>query len=126
MEISQRIYVQYLSDDYLGTTGEVFRITSAEDDEVDRTAESPDIFERNGLFYVTAFNTCGFCNGSLAVVYRSDNISGPWTRQVISERTCGGQIGSVTTIESGDETTYLAPVDLWGMPEFEMIGMCTY
>ncbi|KAL8286989.1 hypothetical protein RQP46_003995 [Phenoliferia psychrophenolica] len=70
----QRMYAQYLTDDYLNTTGQAFRIASAADDEVDLSQESPDIFLKDGLFYVTATVTCGTCNGTLAIVYRSASL----------------------------------------------------
>ncbi|KAL8277380.1 hypothetical protein RQP46_010220 [Phenoliferia psychrophenolica] len=110
----QRTYIQYLTSDYLNTTGEAWRVASPADDEVDLSTESPDIFTRNGMYYVTATNTCGFCNGTLSIVFRSSSIKGPWTRQIISADGCGGQMGSLLPIKApSGGTTYLASMDRW-------------
>ena len=89
-------------------------VISAAADLVDYEAESPDIFKRGDFYYITASNTCGFCTGTLLVVYRSKSISGPWTRQIISADTCGGQSTGVLTLQSsnGAATNYLHQADL--------------
>ena len=110
----QSIYVQKLTPDMLNTTGAAYHVLT-NSDLVDMEAESPDIFKRGDYFYVTASNTCGFCTGTLLVVYRSKNISGPWTRQIISDDTCGGQTTGVLTLPAqyGGSASYIHTADLF-------------
>lgn len=111
---SQRLWAQYLTDDYLDITGDAWRVTSAADDDADRSTESPDIFFKDGNYYVTATNTCAFCNGTLSLIYRSPSIEGPWKRQLLSPDGCGGQLGSYLPIKSSKGVmTYLGFGDQW-------------
>jgi hypothetical protein len=98
----------------LNTTGSVSHVISAAGDLVDFEAESPDIFKRGDYFYITASNTCGFCTGTLLIVYRSKTLAGPWLRQIISADTCGGQSNGVLSLPSpsGGATSYLHISDL--------------
>lgn len=82
-------------DDFMNTTQISYNVTSPAFDLVDQEAESPDIFKRGDTFYVAASNTCGYCNGSIGLLYRSNNIQGPWTRQIISGYSCEGQLEGV-------------------------------
>lgn len=111
----QNIYFQELTPDMKNTTGNATLVTSAAEDLVDNEAESPDIFKRGDFFYVTASNTCGFCTGTVLVVYRSTSITGPWKRQIITGDTCGGQTTGVLTLPSPDgaSTSYLHVADLF-------------
>lgn len=97
------------------TTWSVGHVISAASDLVDMEAESPDIFKRGDYFYVTASNTCGFCPGTLLILYRSKSIAGPWQRQIISGDTCGGQSTGVLTLPDpkGGHTSYLHVSDLF-------------
>lgn len=63
----------------------------------------------NSNLDVVASNTCGFCSGSIGVVYRSESLAGPWQRDVISAYTCGGQVEGVLplTDPATNETTYV-------------------
>ncbi|PQE24045.1 glycoside hydrolase family 43 protein [Rutstroemia sp. NJR-2017a BVV2] len=116
----QSIYLQQLTPDLTNTTGDVTHLTPV-GDLVDYQAESPDIFFRNGYYYVSASNTCGFCQGTLLIIYRSRSITGPWTRQIISADTCSGQTTGVLTIPSctdsnGNSTAaYIHQADLFGI-----------
>lgn len=58
---------------------------------------------------VVASNTCGFCSGSIGVVYRSASLSGPWERDIISAFTCGGQVEGVLPLTDPvtNQTTYV-------------------
>lgn len=106
------MYMQQLTPDFLNTTGPVSHVISSADDYVDNEAESPDLFYRAPYWYVTASNTCGFCTGTLLVVYRSTTpMTGPWTRQVVSGDTCGGQSTGVLTLSTTSGTTYLHQAD---------------
>jgi hypothetical protein len=111
----QSIYVQKLTSDMRNTTGEAYHVVSAAKDLVDFEAESPDIFQRGDYFYITASNTCGFCTGTVLIVYRSKSLAGPWLRQIISADTCGGQTTGVLTLPSplGGPTSYLHVADLF-------------
>lgn len=70
-------------DDFMNTTRLSYPVISAAADAIDQQTESPDIFKRGDTFYVVASNTCGFCNGTLALLYRSNSIQGcgvsPWS-----------------------------------------------
>ncbi|PQE04343.1 glycoside hydrolase family 43 protein [Rutstroemia sp. NJR-2017a BBW] len=116
----QSIYLQQLTPDLTNTTGNVTHLAPV-GDLVDYEAESPDIFFRNGYYYVSASNTCGFCQGTLLIIYRSRSITGPWTRQIISADTCSGQTTSVLRIpshaDSNDDSTaaYIHQADLFGI-----------
>lgn len=79
----------------MNTTGVSYNVSSPAFDLIDQEAESPDIFQRNGTYYITASNTCGYCNGSIGLIYRSKTIQGPWTRQIISGDSCRGQVEGV-------------------------------
>ncbi|KAL5326988.1 hypothetical protein ACEPPN_004677 [Leptodophora sp. 'Broadleaf-Isolate-01'] len=110
----QSIYVQKLTPNMRNTTGTAYHVLT-NSDLVDMQAESPDIFKRGDYFYITASNTCGFCTGTLLVVYHSKNISGPWTRQIISADTCGGQTTGVLTLPApnGGASSYIHSADLF-------------
>ncbi|KAL2074477.1 hypothetical protein VTL71DRAFT_8255 [Oculimacula yallundae] len=110
----QSIYVQKLTPDMHNTTGTAYQVIT-NSDLVDMEAESPDIFKRGDYFYITSSNTCGFCTGTLLVVYRSKTISGPWKRQIISADTCGGQTTGVLTLPTpdGGPSTYIHSADLF-------------
>jgi hypothetical protein len=111
---NQSIYFQELTPTMLNTTGSVSHVVSAALDLVDFEAESPDIFQRGDYFYISASNTCGFCTGTLLIIYRSKSIAGPWKRQIISADTCGGQSTGVLSLPSpsGGPTSYLHIADL--------------
>ena len=79
----------------MNTTQVSYPVTSPAKDLIDEEAESPDIFKRGNTFYVAASNTCGYCNGSIGLLYRSDNIQGPWTRQILAGYSCNGQLEGV-------------------------------
>lgn len=112
---NQSIYAQQLTPDMRNTTGLVHHVISAANDLVDFEAESPDIFKRGDHFYISASNTCGFCTGTPLIFYRSKSLVGPWTRQIISDDTCGGQSTGVLTLPSptGGQSSYLHIVDLF-------------
>lgn len=109
----QSLYIQQLTNDFMNTTGNATNILPV-GDLVDYQAESPDIFYRNGYYYVSASNTCGFCQGTLLIMYRAKDITGPWTRQIISSDTCGGQTTAVLTIPSstGGDAVYIHQADI--------------
>ncbi|XMA08174.1 hypothetical protein WAI453_000965 [Rhynchosporium graminicola] len=94
-----------------GTTYQV--ITNG--DLVDIEAEYPELWKRGDYLYITASDTCGFCTGTLLVVYRSRNISGPWKRQIMSADTCGGQTTGVLTLHApnGGPPSYIHMADLF-------------
>lgn len=48
----QAIYLQKLTSDYLNTTGSAYPVRTSGDDLVDEEDESPELFVRNGLYYV--------------------------------------------------------------------------
>lgn len=110
----QSIYLQPLTPSLTNTAGSPTHVISAAGDLVDYEAESPDIFKRGDYFYVSASNTCGFCTGTLLVIYRSKSIQGPWQRQIISADTCGGQSTGVLTLPNpnGGATNYLHQADI--------------
>ncbi|RDW89646.1 hypothetical protein BP6252_01678 [Coleophoma cylindrospora] len=122
----QSIYVQELTADLKNTTGDAFQIMPV-GDLVDNEAESPDIWQRGDYFYVTASNTCGFCTGTILIVYRSTSIQGPWQRQIISADTCNGQTTAVLTLpsSSGGPTTYLHQADTFGDSPGAITGIRT-
>lgn len=111
---NQSIYFQELTPSMLNTTGSVSHVVSSAVDLVDFEAESPDLFKRGDYFYISASNTCGFCTGTLLVMYRSKSMAGPWQRQIISADTCGGQSTGVLALPSpsGGATSYLHIADL--------------
>ncbi|KAL9062784.1 MAG: hypothetical protein Q9157_008634 [Trypethelium eluteriae] len=112
---NQSIYMQQLAPDFLNTTGEAYHVLPT-DDLVNYEAESPDIFKRGEYFYITASNTCGFCTGTVLVVYRSKSIRGPWERQIVSGYTCGGQTTGVLNLPAPygkGMATYLHQADLF-------------
>lgn len=109
----QSMYAQQLSPDMRNTTGSAYHVVSAAGDLVDYEAESPDIFQRGDYFYITASNTCGYCDGTLLILYRSKSLAGPWVRQIISADTCGGQSNGVLTLPSPlGPTSYLHVADI--------------
>lgn len=110
----QSMYLQQLTPDMRNTTGNVSHVISQAGDLVDYEAESPDIFKRGDWYYVVASNTCGFCTGTLLIVYRSKSLAGPWLRQIISADTCGGQSDGVLVLPSpsGGPTAYMHVADL--------------
>lgn len=109
----QSIYVQQLTNDFMNTTGNVTNVFPV-GDLLDFEAESPDILYRNGYYYISASNTCGFCQGTHLAKYRAQEITGPWTCQVISGDTCGGQTTAVLTIPSstGGDNVYIHQADI--------------
>lgn len=117
---NQSMFVQQLSPDFKSTTGVAHHVLS-NGDLVDYESESPDIFYRNGYYYITASNTCGYCTGTLLLLYRSKSITGPWTRQVLSGDTCGGQSDGIIPITTSSGTTYLHQSDLYGSSPFAAI-----
>lgn len=107
--IFQTLHVSPLTDDFLNTTQTSTNVTSAAFDLLDQEAESPDLFVRNGIYYIVASNTCGFCNGSIGLVYRSESLDGPWERDIVSAYTCGSQVEGVLPLTDSvtNETTYV-------------------
>ncbi|KAI4753143.1 Arabinanase/levansucrase/invertase [Aureobasidium sp. EXF-3400] len=93
--IFQNMHASKLTSDFMNTTRVSWPVSSAAGDLIDNEAESPDIFKRGNTFYVAASNTCGYCNGSIALLYRSDSIQGPWTRQILEGYSCNGQVEGV-------------------------------
>ena len=93
--IFQTLHISPLTDDFMNTTLVSYNITSPSFDLIDQEAESPDIFKRSGMYYVAASNTCGYCNGSIGLLYRSKSIQGPWTRQIVSGYSCEEQFEGV-------------------------------
>jgi len=79
-------------------------------DLIDQESESPDIFQRNGMFYIAASNTCGYCNGSIGLLYRANSIRGPWTRQIIAGYSCDGQVEGVLPLTNPQTG---AVTDVW-------------
>lgn len=108
-QVYQTLHISELTPDFLNTTGVSYPISSNASDLVDQQAESPDIFKRGNYFYVGGSNTCGYCNGTLALMYRSKSIQGPWTRQILAGYACNSQFEGVTPLAdpSTGETTYL-------------------
>ncbi|THX13944.1 Arabinanase/levansucrase/invertase [Aureobasidium pullulans] len=111
-QVYQTLHISELTDDFLNTTGVSYPVASnatAELDFVDQQAESPDIFKRGDYFYIGGSNTCGYCNGTLALLYRSESIQGPWTRQILAGYGCNSQFEGVTPLvdPTAGETTYL-------------------
>jgi hypothetical protein len=108
-EIQQTIHISELTDDFMNTTQVSYNVTSSNFDLVDQEVESPDLFVRNGTFYVAASNSCAYCDGSIGLLYRSDSIEGPWTRQIISAYSCNGQVEGVLTLvdPTTNETSYI-------------------
>ena len=107
--VFQTLHISPLTDDFMNTTLVSYNITSPAFDLIDQETESPDIFQRDGMFYVAASNTCGYCNGSIGLMYRSATIQGPWTRQIISDYSCNGQVEGVLPLTNAEsnETTYV-------------------
>lgn len=107
--------LQELTADYTNITGPTWTITSAANDEIDRSSEAADLWERDGMVYWTGSATCGNCNDGIMIVYRTDNIrSNVWTRQIISGNTCGGQTaGVLVTTNSAGEQNFVVAADLW-------------
>ena len=106
-----------------------YDVKSDANDLVDNQAESPDLIYRNGIWCkacifpsrqrheiannlildVFASNTCGYCSGTLATVYWSSSIQGPWKRQVLSGDSCNSQLEGVLPLVNPKtkETTYV-------------------
>ncbi|KAF2663808.1 Arabinanase/levansucrase/invertase [Microthyrium microscopicum] len=107
--INQSMYISKLNDDYTSTDLNGRLIASDKGfDLIDNEAESPDLFFRNGWFYVSASNTCGNCNGSIGLLYRAKSIDGPWIRQILSGDSCAGQVEGVFPVNTGSgEPTYV-------------------
>lgn len=89
------MHASKLTADFMNTTRVSWPVVSQANDLIDNEAESPDIFKRGNTYYVAASNTCGYCNGSIALLYRSDSIQGPWTRQILEGYSCNGQVEGV-------------------------------
>lgn len=106
--IFQTLHISELTSDFTNTTRVSYPVKSSAFDLIDQEAESPDLFVRNGIYYVAASNTCGYCNGSIGLLYRSKSIKGPWTRQIISGYSCDGQVEGVLPLkDSYSETTFV-------------------
>ena len=92
----------------MSTTGVSYPVNSTAFDLIDNEAESPDLFYRKGQYYISASNTCGYCNSSIGLLYRSSSIKGPWTRQILSGDSCGGQVEGVLPLtHPGGKKTFL-------------------
>jgi len=98
--IFQTLHISELTSDYTNTTQVSYPVRSTANDLIDQETESPDIFMRDGIYYVAASNTCGYCNGSIGLLYRSGSVQGPWTRQIISGYSCDGQIEGVLPLNN--------------------------
>ena len=107
--IFQTLHISQLTSDFKNTTLQSYAVASPAVDLIDQEAESPDLFQRNGYYYVAASNTCGYCNGSIGLVYRSKSIQGPWTRDIIAGYSCNGQVEGVLplTNPSNGQTSYV-------------------
>jgi len=108
--IQQTLHISPLTPDFLNTTGVSHPVISAANDLIDQEAESPDLFRRNGHYYVSASNTCGYCNGSIGLLYRATAIQGPWTRQIIAADSCEGQVEGVLALpdpSANNKVTYV-------------------
>jgi hypothetical protein len=107
--------LQELTPDYTNFTGPLYSITSVAHDQVDRSTEAADLWERNGTVYWTGSATCGNCNSGILIVYRTNDIkSNAWRRQIISGDTCGGQTSGVLVANNAaGESTYIHSADLW-------------
>ncbi|EMD00452.1 hypothetical protein BAUCODRAFT_152944 [Baudoinia panamericana UAMH 10762] len=107
--IFQTLHASQLTSNLENTTEISYPVVSVADDLIDQEAESPDIFMRNGIYYIVASNTCGYCNGSIGLVYRSASIQGPWMRQIIAGYSCNGQVEGVLPLvnPSTGQTTYI-------------------
>lgn len=75
--IAQTLHISPLNAEYTNTTGISYPIASSANDLVDNETESPDLAFYNEYLYVSASNTCGYCNGSIGLMYRSKSIKGP-------------------------------------------------
>ncbi|CAJ2500892.1 Uu.00g037450.m01.CDS01 [Anthostomella pinea] len=105
--IFQTMHISELTADFTNTTQVSYPISSNATDLIDQEPESQDIFMRDGMVYVGAGNTCGYCNGTVGLVYRSSSIQGPWERQIIAGYSCNGQLEGVlplTDPTSGEVT----------------------
>lgn len=93
----------------MNTTRISYNISSAANDLIDNETELPDLFIRNGIYYVAASNTCGYCNGFIGLLYWSFSIRGPWTRQIISGDSCRGQVEGIMPLKdpSTDVVSYV-------------------
>lgn len=108
--IFQTLHISPLTSDFTDTTLKSYPVRSTADDLIDQETESPDIFKRDGKFYVAASNTCGYCNGSIGLLYGgTESIEGPWTRRIISGYSCDGQVEGVLPLNNSatGETTYV-------------------
>lgn len=107
--IFQTLHISELTADFTNTTRVSYPVKSEAFDLIDQQAESPDLFMRNGLYYVAASNTCGYCNGSIGLMYRSKSIQGPWTRQILAGYSCNGQVEGVLPLPDPQtgEVTYV-------------------
>lgn len=93
--IFQTLHASKLTPDFMNTTRQSWPVASNATDLIDKEAESPDIFKVGDTYYIAASNTCGYCNGSIALLYRSPSIQGPWTRQILEGYSCNGQVEGV-------------------------------
>ncbi|KAF7195196.1 hypothetical protein HII31_03402, partial [Pseudocercospora fuligena] len=107
--IFQTLHTTELTSDLTNTTLKSYPVQSSEFDLIDQEAESPDLFYRQGWYYIAASNTCGYCNGSIALLYRSRSIQGPWTRQILAGYSCNGQVEGVLPLTNPNtkQTTYV-------------------
>ncbi|CAK7205295.1 hypothetical protein SEUCBS139899_008064 [Sporothrix eucalyptigena] len=109
--IFQTMHLTPLTADFTNTTLQGWNVTSPAFDALDQQTESPDIFERDGKMYIVTSNTCGFCDGSIGLVYRADTTTPDadtqWKRDIVSGYSCGGQVEGVfplTDPENGNVT----------------------
>lgn len=99
--IFQTLHISELTPDYTNTTLTSYRVTSPAMDLIDQETESPDFFvTENGTFYVFASNTCGYCNGSIALMYRANSLNATWDRQILSGYSCNGQLEGILPLQS--------------------------
>ncbi|KAL1889757.1 hypothetical protein Sste5346_008745 [Sporothrix stenoceras] len=112
--IFQTMHLSPLTSDFINSTLDAFNVTSPAFDGVDQQTESPDIFIRNGTMYIVTSNTCGYCDGSIGVVYRAatpgtPNADTQWKRDIVSGYSCGGQVEGVLplTDPTTGEVTYV-------------------
>lgn len=108
--IFQTLHISELTPDFQNTTLVSFPVASSSFDLIDQETESPDLFiTNNGTFYIGASNTCGYCNGSIALLYRGEGINGTWERQILSGYSCNGQLEGILSLQQPDsrDTTYV-------------------
>jgi Glycosyl hydrolases family 43 len=104
--LNQSMYIAPLTADFTNVSLPSYPVRSEAFDLIDNEAESPDLFYRNGYYYVATSNTCGYCNGTIGLLFRSTSIKGPWTRQILSGYSCNGQVeGILPLVDPNTGTT---------------------